>query len=416
MPFGLVRYGVAPDHPNIKNITKRFSVTANSPNFNFLGNVTVGTDITYRELRDHYDIVIFANGAIREKRLQIEGEDLPGCHGAIEFLAWLNGHPSFQEYKFDLSSENAVIIGNGNVALDVVRLLARDANELKSTDITMPAYETLSKSDIRTIYLIGRRGPVQAAFSYKEIREIAELNDCTIEIDKKYLDLNAASQHELQSSSNNEKRNIYELLKTFVNVESNTKQTTKRKLILLFNHSPRLISNIDGKMELTLEENLLTGPAGHQKAQGSGQTTALNCGVIFRSIGHIGEPIDGIPFDSRSGTYENEDGRVMSSGEWLKGTYAAGWIKRGSVGLIGNNRKDSLQVVQDIVADLQSIPRCKVPSSDEVRKILSLRGVRVIDFEDWQKIDTIEINRGKELGKSREKIRTLSKLLESLES
>lgn len=411
VPFGLVRYGVAPDHFKIKNVTKTFEKTAQHPNFTFLGNVTVGKNITVFELKKFYDAIIFCIGAEVDRRLGIHGEDLVGSYTATEFVAWYNGHPDFQDHHFDFSHEVAVIIGQGNVAMDVARVLCKTPDELKTTDITQHALEILAESKIKEVHVYGRRGPVQAAFTSPEIKEMEELADCYPVIDPQDLKLNEASIKELEDPANAGRKRNFEILSHLSTIPPNNR---KRKFILHFMRSPIEIFGKGRVQKVRFEINNLVGEPNHQKVRGTGKFEEIDCGVLFRSVGYRGIPIKGLPFSDQSGVIPNHLGRVTDSEQIYNGWYVAGWIKRGATGIIGTNKPDAEETVKSLLEDLDHLNPCEVPSTEAVVKFLKDREVQVVSFDDWKKIDASEVERGAACGKPREKFARVSGMLSSI--
>ncbi len=402
-PFGLVRYGVAPDHGKIKNVTKVYEKTAARPGFSFYGNVEVGRDISLDELRQYYDAVIFTSGAQTDRHLGIPGEDVPGSHPATEFVAWYNGHPDYTDCAFDLSHESAVVIGVGNVAVDVARILAKSADELKTTDIAEHALDALAAGKIRDIHLIGRRGPAQAKFTAQELKELGELEICDIVINDADLELNPESQAELDEPKNKGAIKIYKLLTEFAAKQPEGKE---RRLFLHFLESPVEMTG-DGRLnQVTLERNALEGEPGRQKSVGTGAKEALDCGILFRSVGYRGVAIPGVPFRDDWGIIPNDDGRVTETvdGPVVPGLYTAGWIKRGPSGIIGTNKPCSIATVKHLLEDLPSLVPCVARDDGAVGELLAGRGIKFVDYEAWKKIDAVEIERGEAKGKPREKI------------
>jgi ferredoxin--NADP+ reductase len=412
-PFGLVRYGVAPDHPKIKNIIARYEKMAAHPGFALLGNVEVGRDLSVMELRRFYDAVIFASGAQTDRRLGIPGEDLVGSYTATEFVAWYNGHPSYRDHTFDLSHECAVVIGQGNVAMDVARILAKTVDELKHTDIAAHALEALAESKVREVRMVGRRGPVQAAFTPPELKELGELADCDVLVDAAELELNEASRAELDVLKWRDAIKNYELLKALAAREPAGRN---RRLMIQFYRGPKQLRGAAHLESVLMERNELTGDAGRQKARGTGITETIPCGVLFRSVGYRGVPIDGIPFDESSGVFSNVEGRITGGGNVVPGLYVAGWIKRGPSGIIGTNKPDSFETVKHVLADMPVLPACEEPSREAVRELLRSRGVRVVSYDDWRKIDAAEVARGEKIGKPREKFVRVDEMLAVLEA
>ncbi len=411
-PFGLVRYGVAPDHPKIKNIIARYEKTAGLPGFAFIGNVEVGRDISVRELRRFYDAVVFASGAQTDRPLGVPGEDLPGSYTATEFVAWYNGHPDYRDRVFDLSHECAIVIGQGNVAMDVARILARTVDELRNTDIAAHALEVLAESKVREVRMVGRRGPVQAAFTPPELKELTELADCDLVVDPAELELNAASRAELEELKWRDAIKNYEMLRE---IAARAPAGRKRRLLIQFYRSPKELLGKDRLESVLIERNELTGEAGRQKARGTGATETVPCGVLFRSVGYRGVAIEGIPFDEKAGVFSNEEGRIVENGKPVPGLYVVGWIKRGPSGIIGTNKPDSFETVKRLLADVPELPPCEEPSREALLKLLASRGVRVVSYDDWRRIDAAEVEKGRPQGKPREKFVLVKDMLEILE-
>ncbi len=410
-PFGLVRYGVAPDHPKIKSVTKVFEKVAAHPHFNFWGNVHIGKDVTVEELRDCYDIIVFTCGAQTDKRLGIPGEDLRGSYTATEFVAWYNGHPDYRDRQFDLSQEVAVVIGQGNVSMDVSRILCKSADELKNTDIAQHALESLSQSKLKEVHLIGRRGPAQAAFTPPEIKEMGELHDCDVLCSADELLLNSESEQELADGAFPNRRRNYDILTQYAQRLPSGK---KRKLVIHFLRSPKELQGNARVERVILERNALSGETGNQQAIGTGKLESLDCGIVFRSVGYRGVPIKGVPFDDRRGVFANLDGRIAENGKVIPGLYCSGWIKRGPSGVIGTNKADSDATVRNIWADLAHLPACANPDSERIRNLLEKRNVQIVSFQDWKKIDAAEASRGLIVGKPREKFTRVSEMLNSV--
>jgi ferredoxin/flavodoxin---NADP+ reductase len=395
-PWGLVRLGVAPDHPNIKAVSRAFERTAAQPGFRFFGNVEVGRDITHAELRGLYDAVVYSVGAQADRRLGIPGEDLPGSWAATEFVAWYNGHPDFQELEFDLSHERAVVIGNGNVALDVARMLALTPEELAPTDTTDAAIEAINGAGIREILVVGRRGPVQAAWTPVEVGELGELAGADIVVDPAQLELDEASAAELEAAAPTVKRSV-EHLREYA---ARNPEGKPRRIVLRFLASPVAILG-DGKVEaIELVRNELV----QGRAVATDERETVPCGIVFRSVGYRGVALPGVPFDGGSGTIPNEGGRVEP------GLYAAGWIKRGPSGVIGTNKKDATETIALLVEDAQA---GKLPPRGEgtLEDLLSERGVDAILYAGWEAIDRAERGAGEPHGRPRIKLATWDDLL-----
>lgn len=407
-PFGLVRGGVAPDHQKIKKVTKVFDRIAANEDFNFFGNVFIGHDISVQELKLFYDAVIFACGAETDRRLEIPGETLPGSHTATEFVGWYNGHPNFRDRMFDLSVETVAIIGQGNVAVDVCRILSKTVDELKETDIAQHALEALAESRIKHIHLIGRRGPVQAKFTAQQLRELGALEASTAVVDPAELELDPLSHAELADPSNKHSQKNVELFRDFArrSVSGKPKQCHIR-----FLRSPLEIRGAERVESVVLEKNVLEGEPFELRPRGTGETEELPCGLVFRSVGYRGVAIPGVPFDDEQGIFPNIAGRVIENGQPIAGLYATGWIKRGASGIIGTNKPDSAETVNALVEDVPSLPPCPRRDTVEMAQVLLDRGVRAVTYADWQAIDAEEIARGGKAGKPREKFTRLAEFL-----
>jgi len=404
-PFGLVRYGVAPDHPKIKNVIKVYEKTMAKEEVSFLGNVKVGRDISVEELKKFYDAILFTCGAETDRKLNIPGIDLKSSHTATEFVAWYNGRPEYRDRQFDLSGEVAVIIGQGNVAMDVCRILAKTVDELKNTDIAQHAIEALSKSNIKEVHMIGRRGPAQAAFTPVEIREFGELMDCSpVFANPDDMNLSETSQKELEDVTNAPKKKNYEIMQGFKTLATDGKA---KKFVIHFFESPVELEGAGKVEKVILEKNELTGEAGKQKAKGIGEKKEFKCDIFFRSVGYRGIPIEGVPFNDEWGVFDNEAGRIKGA----PGLYCSGWIKRGPSGVIGTNKSDSEETVLNILADIDSLPVAQTPDTKVLLEFLKSKNVRVVSFEDWKKIDAAEIANGEKVGKPREKFVNIDNML-----
>ena len=412
-PFGLVRFGVAPDHQKIKNVIRSFDKVARRPEFRFFGNVDVGTQVRLDDLRRHYHAVCFATGAQTDRRLGIPGEDLARSHPATEFVAWYNGHPEFRDCTFDLSVEQAAVIGVGNVAVDVARMLCRTPEELHETDVVPYAEAALAQSRIREIYLIGRRGPVQAAFTTPEVRELGELAGADVCVPPEDMDLDAASRAELVAAQDRALEKKVEILTSYVTREPTGKP---RRLTLRFLLSPiEFLGDDDGRVRSmrVVRNRLESDDRGRLRAVPTEHTEDLPVGLVFRSVGYRGIPIPDLPFDERSGTVPHEHGRVLESGRPVVGVYVAGWIKRGPSGVIGTNKPDAAETVQSILADAGSgamlAPDSPDPAAAET--MVRLRQPAVLSYEDWLRIDAAELAAGMAAGRPRVKFTTLDEML-----
>ena len=407
-PWGLVRLGVAPDHPNLKTVSRAFEKIAERPGFRFLGNVEAGKDVTHDELMRLYDAVVYAVGSQTDRRLGIPGEDLPGSWAATEFVAWYNGHPDFQNLVFDLSCERAVVVGNGNVALDVARMLALTRGELDPTDATDPSIEAIVGAGIEEILVLGRRGPVQASWTSTELQEMGELAGADIVLDPAELELDPASEAELAAASNLVRRNV-EVLRDFAAREPARKARTVR---LRFRVSPVAILGEERVEAVEIVRNRLEPDAkGRVRAVPTDEREVIPCGLVFRSVGYHGVPLPGVPFDQAGGTMPNEGGRVLDeSGDPIPGLYCAGWIKRGPTGVIGTNKKDATETVDLLLEDARA---GLLSGRDEggIEALLAERGVQIVTYPGWEAIDAVERARGAERGRPRVKLCTWDELL-----
>ena len=411
-PYGLVRGGVAPDHPKIKSVTRKYEKVAEHDAFAFWGNVCVGRDVSVEELRVHYDAVLFACGAETDNRLGISGEDLRGSHTATEFVGWYNGHPDYADRSFDLSAEVAVVIGQGNVAVDVSRILAKPVDELRETDIAEYALDALAESKVKEIHLIGRRGPVQAKFTSPEIKEIGALGECDPVLDVEDLVLDPMSQEELDHAKDSHSKKNMAILREFAERPAPVKP---KRCHVDFFRSPVELQGESRLERVILEKNELVGEPFALKARGTGEREELPCGLLFRSVGYRGVSIPGVPFDEERGRFPNTEGRITEGGAPLPGLYAAGWIKRGPSGIIGTNKPDSVETVKAILADLPGLQPCARPHSVAVRDLLASRNVRVVSFDDWRVLDAAEVERGEAKGKPREKFARVEDMLAVLD-
>jgi ferredoxin/flavodoxin---NADP+ reductase len=408
-PWGLVRLGVAPDHPNLKTVSRAFEKIAQRPGFRFLGNVEVGKDVTHDELTTLYDAVVYAVGSQTDRRLGIPGEDLPGSWAATELVAWYNGHPDFQHLSFDLSGERAVVVGNGNVALDVARMLALTREELAPTDTTDRAIEAITGSGIRDIAVLGRRGPVQASWTSTELQEMGELAGADIVVDPEVLRLDPASEAELAGSSNIVQRN-FELLRDFASREAEGKARSVR---LRFCVSPVAILG-EGRVEAieVVRNRLEADASGRVRAVATDEREVIPCGIVFRSVGYHGVALPDTPFDESTGTMPNTGGRVLDAGgDPIPGVYCAGWIKRGPTGVIGTNKKDATETVDLLLEDARAGAFPRKDTEGSIDDLLAERGVELVTYEGWEAIDAVERARGEEQGRPRVKLCAWHELL-----
>ncbi len=408
-PWGLVRLGVAPDHPKLKSVSRAFERIAMKPGFRFLGNVEVGRDLSHADLERLYDAVIYAVGSQTDRRLGIPGEELPGSWSATEFVAWYNGHPDFQDLSFDLNVDRAVVIGNGNVALDVARMLALKPEELAPTDTTDPAITAIGESTIHEILVVGRRGPAQASWTTQELKEMGELAGADVVVDSAELELGSADEHDT-----NTRRNL-EVLREFAERQPTEKPVTVR---FLFFRSPVAIYGEEKVEEIELVRNRLEEQDGRLVAVPTDDRETIECGAVFRSVGYHGVGLPDLPFDERRGTIRNDRGRVLDDGgEPLPQVYCAGWIKRGPTGIIGTNKKDATETVALLLEDVEQgrVAHGDEVSAEAVEALLAERGVRAVLYPGWTSIDELERAAGEKLGRPRVKLLTWDELLEAAE-
>jgi ferredoxin--NADP+ reductase len=410
-PFGLVRFGVAPDHPKLKEAIAVYDRIARSPGFRFFGNVTVGRDVTVEELASAYHAVIFACGAESDRRLGVPGEDLPGSYTATEFVGWYNGHPDYRDRVFDLSQEVAVIVGQGNVAADVCRILAKTADELRHTDIAEHALEALAVSRVREIHVVGRRGPAQAKFTAKELRELGELDDAEVVVDPAELALNPESLAEFEDRKGAAAKKNVDILRDFA---ARPRLGRGRRIFFRFLLSPVEIVGRDRVEGVVFERNRLSGPPFEQSARGTGERIELPAGLVFRSIGYKGSEMAGVPFDARQGVFPTREARIIdAAGAVVPGLYACGWIKRGPTGIIGTNKPCSVATVASLLADIPADAPAK-PGAEGIPALAGSDGRRIVSYDDWIAIDQAEVGRGTPKGKPREKFTSVDEMLDLL--
>jgi ferredoxin/flavodoxin---NADP+ reductase len=415
-PFGLVRGGVAPDHPKIKSVIRVYEKTAAREGFRFFGNVKVGHDVEVEDLERLYHAIVFTVGCETDRQLGIPGEEMQGSHAATAFVGWYNAHPDYCDERFDLSCERAVVIGNGNVAMDVARMLALTDHELRQTDTADHAIEQLDRSSIREIVVLGRRGPAQAAFTNPEIKELGEMEDADVVVDPADVELDAASQAFIESEEADKTTRVnVEILREFAQREPSGK---RKRIVLRFLRSPVEIKG-DGKVEsIVIGRNELVDEGGTLRARDGGEREELECGLVLRSVGYTGVPIEGVPFDEKRRLILNEGGRVLDSHDagHKTGHYTAGWIKRGPSGVIGTNKKDALETVQHLLADVADgkLLEPESPEPAAVEELLAERGIRYVSFEDWQAIDQAEVGRGEPHGRPRVKFVRVEEMLGAL--
>lgn len=414
-PHGLVRYGVAPDHQNIKAVSKIYDRTVADPNVRYFGNVEFGKDITLEDLRHHYDQIVFAVGAQSDRRLGIPGEDLPNSFSATEFVAWYNGHPDYVGFKPNLAVESVVVIGVGNVAMDVARVLAKSVDELRDTDMADGALEALAACTVKDIWVLSRRGPAQVKFTNAEIREFGHLAIADPIVREDEMNLDKTSLKSIEGDTAAQKNLDY--LRAYV--EMSAASAKPRRVHFRFLISPvEILAGPDGQIaSVRCEHNkLVPTEDGDMRSVGSGVFETLPAGMVLRSVGYRGVALPGIPFNNRSGTIPNVDGRIADEqGAVVPGLYVVGWAKRGPTGVIGTNKPDSQETVNEMVADLASVEPAPEPDPEAVLKLLSERHVRYINNVEWQMIDQAEVSKGKAQGRPRVKFVSRQQMLQQLE-
>ena len=414
-PYGLVRDGVAPDHQAIKSVARVYAKILARDEVRYFGNVTLGQDVTLEDLGSRYDQIVYAVGAQSDRRLGIPGEDLAGSHAALRFVGWYNAHPGFRTEAFDLDCEDVVVIGNGNVAIDVARILVHQPDHLATTDIADHALAVLRKSRVRRVTLLGRRGPAQASFTNPELREFGRLDGISAEVDAAELELDAASAAEIEDNAVR-KRNM-NTLRGYADAVPGDEDRVVRFRFLV---SPVEVVGRDGKVcGVRVERNrLVAQDDGYQRAEGTGVLETLPCGMLIRSVGYRGAPVPGVPFDERAGIVPNEGGRVLTragGAEVVPGEYVVGWAKRGPSGVIGTNKADAAGTVALMAEDRGAgifAGRGRERAGD-ICRLLKRRGVRWVDNEGWARMDARETALGKAQGRPRVKFCSVPEMLEA---
>ena len=404
-PYGLVRYGVAPDHPRIKGIITALREVLDRGDIRIFGNVRYGVDITLDDLKKHYNAVIFATGAIKDADLDIPGIDLPGSYGAADFVSWYDGHPDVPR-EWPLDSASVAVIGNGNVALDAARMLAKHAEDLLPTEIPANVYDILKASPVTDVHVFGRRGPTQVKFSPLELRELGELRDVDMIVHDEDFEYDDAARAAIASN-----KQIFVIDKVFTKWREEGVAGASRRLHLHFYAKPlEVVAGPDGRVASFRYER--TEPDGAGGVRGTGEIRSVDVGQVYRAVGYFGSPLDGIPFDDRRGVIPNHEGQVLRSdptspgqdNEILPGVYATGWIKRGPVGLIGHTKSDAMETIQHLVNDQASWWSPAEPSEEAVVALLQERGIEYTDLDGWHKLDQHEMALGAPQGRARVKV------------
>ncbi|MCC6682596.1 MAG: FAD-dependent oxidoreductase [Phycisphaeraceae bacterium] len=415
-PFGLVRHGVAPDHPKIKNVTKVFDKTAQNHKFRFFGNVTCGEHLKPADLRQYYHQIIYTVGAQTDRRLNIPGEDLAGSHSATEFVAWYNGHPYYRDLEFDLTQENVAIVGMGNVAIDVARILCRTVDELRETDIADYALDQLAASKVKNVVMLGRRGPAQAAFTLPELKELNKLHGAQCRTLPQEAALDDLSKADLEAHPDASVQQKVQLIQEYA---SAPEAGMPRKLTIRFLVSPTEIIETNGRVgAIKIVHNKLTkSDDGSLRPRATDISETLDCGLVFRSVGYQGVPLEGVPFHSKWAVIPNQKGRVVDDEKVVHvGEYCAGWIKRGPSGLIGTNKGDAIETVECMIEDIRAGKTLKPahPTAEEAEKFIHERQPAFFSYDHWRTLDEHELNLGKQHGRPRVKLTTIESMLDAL--
>ncbi len=411
-PWGLVRAGVAPDHPKTKSVSKVFEKIAAKPGFRLFGNVEIGRDISHAQLMEHYDAVIYAYGAQADRRMGIPGEDLPGSIPATAFVAWYNGHPDFYDLDPNLQVDRAVVIGNGNVAVDLARMLVLAPEELAPTDTGDHAIKYFAASTIRDVVIAGRRGPLQAAYTNPELLELGELQIADVVVDPAEAALDALSQVDFAAASLAEQRNV----KTLLEYAQRSRTDKPRSLTMRHLLSPLEIRG-DGQVEeiVMVRNRLERSDDGTIRAVATEETETIACGLVLRSVGYRGLPVDGVPFDDKRCVIPHAEGRALDAeGQPVTGVYCTGWIKRGPNGVIGTNKKDGAETANALLADLAAgrLNEPPSPTLEAAEALVADHRPEAIEYAHWESIDAHERDRGEPHGRPRIKLCSWDELLE----
>jgi len=411
-PFGLVRGGVAPDHQSIKAVTRVYEKTAARPTFRFLGNVCLGQDVTVEDLRRHYHQIVYAVGNEDDRRLGIPCEGIARCTPATVFIGWYNGHPDYRQAKIDLSVSRVAVVGNGNVAIDAARMLLRTPAELEKTDVAAHALEALRHSHVREVYILGRRGPEQASFTPPELKEFGEMED----VDPIVAPEELAGCAIPENGGNTQQEKNLKILQSFAARQPCTKA---KKLHFRFLVSPtEIIADAEGNVGgIALEKNRLeVKPDGTVSARGTGEIEVLEVGMVLPAIGFAAKRIDGVPYDEKAKVIANEDGRVVDavSRSVIANEYVVGWARTGPHGLIGSHKGASAHVVEHMIADGAGLEARGLPEREAINSLLCQRGMQIVSFSDWKRLDDVEVARGERRGAPRDKIVDVGAMLEVL--
>ncbi|WP_163509383.1 FAD-dependent oxidoreductase [Fodinicola acaciae] len=397
-PYGLVRYGVAPDHPKIQSISEKLRLILERDEVRFFGNVAIGDDLTLDDVRRHYDAVLFSTGIPGHRDLGVPGDNLPSCQAAADFVSWYNGHPDALPAR-PLESERVAVIGAGNVALDVARMLVTHADDLASTDVPDDVLAALRTNKVTDVYVVGRRGPAYAKFTAPELRELPELDDVDLIVHPDDMVLDPASQ-ELVDGNRKVRTNV----NLFTEWSKKPLTGASRRLHLLFWRKLKDVTGTDDVTGVRFERT-------HPGSEHLGEIDAIEVQAVFAAIGYEGQPLPGLPFDPFSGTVPHETGRVVENGAVVPGLYVAGWVKRGPIGVIGNNKADAVETVRSLLADAESLPGAENPDPAAVDALLESRGVRFVTYDHWLRLEAHELAAGAAQGRTRSKVAERARML-----
>jgi len=390
-PYGLIRYGVAPDHPRIKGIMNALHKVMDRGDIRFFGNVTYGRDLTLADIRSFYDAVIFATGALKDADLDIPGIELDGSYGGADFVSWYDGNPDVPR-EWPLHAKEIAVIGNGNVALDVARILSKHAQDLLVTEIPDNVYQCLKSSPVTDVHIFGRRGPAQVKFTPLELRELSHSRDVDIVLYDEDFDFDEASDAAMKTN-NQVKIMVNTLANWLAEEHDETRVPASRRLHLHFLHTPVEVMGTDGKVSgIRFERNELDGTG---NARGTGEFIDYPVQAVYRTVGYFGSALPEVSFDARRGVIPNDAGRVLGAdGAQVPGLYATGWIKRGPVGLIGSTKGDALETIGCLLEDRLNLPVAEHPGEHEIVELLESRGVNYTTWEGWNKLDAHEQSLG----------------------
>jgi ferredoxin--NADP+ reductase len=398
-PYGLVRYGVAPDHPSIRSIAGYLRGVLEHPDVRFLGGVHLGDDVTRDDLLASYDAVVYATGAMRDRRMGIPGEDLPGSYAATDFVNWYCGHPDSPAGAFTLDADSVAVVGVGNVAVDVARILVKDPAALRATDVPQPVLEALTASKVREVHMIGRRGPAQAKFTTKELRELGELAGVDIEVRAGELDLDAFDPTGQSTQLAESDRRVRGNLAAMRDWAARPAGEGERRLVVRFWLRPVEVAGTDRVSGLTVERTRLDEEG---RFTGTGELETIPAQMVFRSVGYQSVPLPGVPFDENTATVPNAEGRVLGpDGTPLPGEYVAGWLKRGPTGVVGTNKSDAAGTVRSLLADLSArgAGEGAGPARRPFTEVLAERGIRPVSYVDWLRVEAAEAELAGALGR-----------------